>query len=322
MSESNPAGEQTIIKAVDPTPVYRMKILVLGSGGMLGHDMVRTLVDRGHEVRSPLKQDFDITVAENIDRLRKGDFGQYNWIINCAAYTQVDQAESERMTAMKINAVAPGMLGVAAQGCGARVLHVSTDFVFDGQADTPYNETSSTHPINSYGMSKLMGEQNLLKEAPDSVICRTSWLYGPHGKSFPRTMIEAFNAGKELCVVNDQTGCPTYTTDLANLIADMVEQGIQPGIYHTVGPDAMTWYDFALLAIKADLASKNQDPKQVTIQPVSTQEFPTAAKRPKFSVLSTKKVESLGFSTMRPTQEALTEFVARLQQDHTNPIAE
>lgn len=292
-----------------------MTVLVLGSGGMLGRDMVDVLVGRGHSVRSPLHVDFDITRPERIEQLRKQDFGMFDWIINCAAYTAVDKAESERMAAMNLNAVAPGMLGIAAQGCGARVLHFSTDFVFDGQSDSPYTEDSQPHPTSSYGSSKWLGEQNLMKEAPGSVICRTSWLFGPHGKSFPRTMIEAWRAGKELRVVDDQTGKPTYTKDLAELTADMVEQGVEAGIYHTAGPDVMTWWDLAVLAIETDVAASGGDVELVRekIEKVPTSAYPTPAKRPKYSVLSTEKIESKGFGAMRPMKEAVVEFVGRLR---------
>lgn len=305
--------------AVETRPVGggRLKILLTGSAGMLGSDLLRTLVDRGHEVRSPWRIDFDVTAPESIDRLRKGDFGRYDWIINCAAFTAVDQAESDRMAAMRVNAVAPGMLGVATQGCGARVLHLSTDFVFDGGATTPYREDSPTGPVNFYGQSKRMGEENLMKEAPDSVVVRTSWLFGPKGKSFPRTMIEAFRAGKELRVVADQRGRPTYTMDLAAVLADLVERGVAGGIYHAAGPDIVTWWDLAVLSIEADLARSGKEIAGVTgaIQPVTTAEYPTPAKRPAYSVLDTTKLEAAGFGPMRPVREALTEFVERLASE-------
>ncbi len=301
---------------VESQPIRKgpLTILLAGSGGMLGSDLLRALLDRGHSVRSPRKSDFDLTVMQNIDRIRKQDFGLFDWIINCAAYTAVDQAESDRMAAMQVNSVLPGMLGVAANECGARVLNVSTDFVFDGRSGTPYTEESATGPRNVYGMSKLMGEENLRKESPESVIVRTSWLYGPNGKSFPRTMIELFRKGTPLKVVGDQVGKPTYTKDLSEMIVDMVERPVSPGIYHAAGPTISTWWDFAVMAIATDTASRGGDFKSVKdqIEKITTAEYPTPAYRPAYSVLDTTKLESLGFGKMRSLPESLIEFVARM----------
>lgn len=319
MEESTSAPVEMQLETPIATPVKAgpMNILLTGSGGMLGSDLLDELVKRGHMVRSPRKVDYDLTVSHNIDRIRKQDFGMFDWIINCAAYTAVDAAENDRMAAMHVNSVLPGSLGIAAQGCGARVLHVSTDFVFDGRSSTPYREDSATGPQSVYGMSKLMGEENLIKEAPDSVIVRTSWLFGPNGRSFPRTMIELFRQGKELKVVGDQVGKPTYTRDLAKLISDMAEGRVASGIYHAAGPTVSTWWDFAVMAIATDVAAKGGDFKGVKdkIARITTADYPTPARRPAYSVLDTSKIESLGYLPMRPLTEALIEFVARLNSN-------
>lgn len=292
-----------------------LSVLVLGAGGMLGREVTDELVSRGHSVRSPFHTDFDITNSENIDKIRKEKVGPFDWIVNCAAYTQVDLAESEKMAAMKVNAVAPGMLGVAAKESGARVLHVSTDFVFDGRAEAPYREDSPTAPLGTYGMSKLMGEENLLKELSDAVVVRTSWLFGPYGRSFPRTMVEAIRNGKELRVVGDQTGKPTYTKDLAGVIADMIERPVPGGVYHAAGPDVATWWGFAMMAVMTDLARQGKDPKvaREKITKVTTAEYPTPAKRPAFSVLDCSKLEALRIGPMRHLNDVLPEFLARLE---------
>lgn len=293
----------------------KLRILLTGSGGLLGSDLMPVLKNLGHEIRSPRKSEFDLTVRDNLDRIRKEDFGDFDWIVNCAAYTAVDQAESDRMAAMQVNAVLPGLLGLVANDIGARVLHISTDFVFDGSASNPYTEESVTHPLNVYGTSKLLGEQNLLKENSESVILRTSWLYGPNGKSFPRTMIEADRAGKGLRVVTDQIGNPTYTVELSNQIGKIISTPLPGGIYHSAGPDAMSWWELAVLSIATDRLLRNIPIGALKdqIAKVTSAEYPTPARRPRYSALDCTKLQSFGFEPMKKTSEALIDFARRLQ---------
>lgn len=277
---------------------------------MLGYDVDVELSHRGHYLVAPMRSQFDVTIPQHFVHFEKKRDRHIDWIINCAAYTAVDQAESETMAAMKLNAVAPGALAALAKSIGARFLHISTDFVFDGLAESPYTEDRAANPLSTYGKSKLLGEQNVQNENPDAVVLRTSWLYGKNGKSFPRTMIEAYQAGKDLRVINDQTGCPTSTVDLARVIVDAIEKPIAPGIYHACGPEPMTWHSFANLAIQTFLDSKQDDAK-FGIQPIATSEWPLPAKRPQMSVLDCSKLLATGISPMRPVQESLVEFVSR-----------
>ncbi|MFI5386776.1 MAG: dTDP-4-dehydrorhamnose reductase [Fimbriimonadales bacterium] len=291
-----------------------MRFLVLGSSGMLGSDLVAELQRRGHEITAPgLPEDLDITDPAAMAKLASGEVGQFDWVINCAAYTAVDKAEEEVREATEINTLGAGYLASAVQGIGAKLIHISTDFVFDGKATEPYAEDAPTHPLGEYGRTKRDGEEAVMSNNANALIVRTAWLYGPNGNSFPRTMIRAFLAGRQLRVVSDQAGCPTYTADLARVLVDLAEKNAFPGIYHAVGPEAMSWHEFALRAVRAWQRKRGLS-GEVAIAAIKTEDWPTPAARPKYSVLSTAKIESLGIAPMRPVNEALAEFCGRLRQ--------
>ncbi len=212
-----------------------------------------------------------------------------------------------------MNGVAPAYLGQACAMQGIRLIHVGTDFVFDGEATKPYFETALTNPMGAYGKSKLAGENAVRESGADALIVRTAWLYGPNGGSFPKTMIKAWLAGKTLKVVGDQTGTPTYTADLARVMVDLAERSPEAGIYHAAGPDIVTWHELALRAISAYKAFVgNNDPLE--IEAIATEAWPTPAKRPKYSALSFAKIEALGIQPMRPLDEALEDFASRVSQ--------
>lgn len=292
-----------------------MNVLVVGSTGMLGTDLVAELNARAYKVVSPSSTDLDITDPTSVAKLAGGEFGDFDWVVNCAAYTAVDQAEQNSLEATGLNSIAPGYLAMGIQTLGAKLIHVSTDFVFDGLASEPYTEDARTNPLGVYGRTKRDGEENVLSNNPNALIVRTSWLYGPNGNSFPRTMIRAWEAGKQLRVVADQIGCPTYTADLARVIVDLIEKNAFPGIYHAVGPEAMTWHEFALRAIRTWSAQHGGG--EVSIEPIRTEDWPTPATRPKYSVLSTEKLLSLGIAPMRSVNQALEEFCKRLDEQAT-----
>ncbi|MDI9641225.1 dTDP-4-dehydrorhamnose reductase [Kamptonema cortianum] len=313
MPETGDLDKQVATTPQDSSESSHLRILLIGSSGMLGRDLLPALLEAGHHVRNPFREDLDILNMEHLEGIRKGDWGQIDVIINCAAYTAVDQAETDTMSAMRLNAVAAGGLAVIAMQIGARVLHISTDFVFDGKSSTPYIESAQTLPLNVYGKSKLLGEQNVLKECPPSWVIRTSWLYGAHGKCFPRTMIEAWREGKELRVVNDQIGCPTYTVELAKSIVEFLAVFPRPGIYHVCGPESMSWYDFAKLTLECAQASSGSS-QPIRLSPVTTAEFPTPAARPKYSVLDTSRVSALGVRSMAPVKDSLVEFCTAFTQ--------
>jgi len=286
-----------------------MKVLVVGASGMLGSDVVKELLGRGHEVLSPSSKELDITDPESVAQITTWD--GFDWCINCAAYTAVDKAESEEQAAAELNALGPGYLARACAMKGIKVVHISTDFVFDGESRTPYTEEDRPNPIGVYGRTKLAGEEAVLAAWPMSLIFRTSWLYGPNGKNFPKTMISAWEAEKSLRVVADQVGNPTYTPDLARTIVDAMERNIFPGIYHATGPDQMSWQEFALAAITAYRDAK-QIARGVEVAPINTEDWPTPAKRPKYSVLSNEKLQKEGIAPMPSVNEALSQFVMTL----------
>ena len=288
-----------------------MKVLVVGGSGMLGIDVCAELVSRGHEVTAPSSAELDITdplsVATILENRR-----EFDWCINCAAYTAVDKAETETREATELNAMGPGYLATACKMGGVKLIHVSTDFVFDGEATVPYTEDSRPQPIGVYGNTKRDGELAVMSANSNALIVRTSWLFGPNGRNFPKTMIGAWLAEKSLRVVSDQTGCPTYTLDLARVLVDLIEVNGYPGIYHACGPTATTWYQFAVEAITAYRDFHGID-RPVEITPVPTEEYPTPAKRPKYSAMSTAKLDTLGIQPMRPLSEELGDFVGRIE---------
>jgi dTDP-4-dehydrorhamnose reductase len=284
-----------------------MKILVTGGAGMLARDLVPLLVAEGHDVSSPFRQDLDITDPRALDRLAKNF--SFDWVINCAAYTAVDKAETEIARASQVNGIAPGGLAAVCADKGWRMIHVSTDFVFDGESARPYQEPDQASPKSVYGKTKLMGEQNAARFLPEVVIVRTSWLYGIHGKSFPRTLIGAWKEAKHLRVVADQTGCPTSTRDLSKTLADAVSLGVAGGIYHASGPDPVTWHEFARRAITLyrDRVMKSDHP--VVVEPIAGKDWPAPAPRPRYSVLDNAKAQSAGLPPHRSLDESLSEFV-------------
>lgn len=282
------------------------RFLVVGAGGMLGTDVVLALVQRGHEVLAPDEHEFDITHAESSAQLAVGAFGTLDAVVNLAAYTAVDAAEHDIDKAYGANALGPGLLGRGAAMAGVRVVHISTDYVFDGGKGSAYTEDDPTNPLGIYGKSKRDGEEGLRASGADAVILRTSWLYGPHGKSFPRSILAAARAGKSLRVVSDQYGTPTYTADLAEVIADVLEKPDLPaGVYHAAGPDVVSWFEVA----KAVLAAAGLD---VPVEAIATADWPTDAPRPAFSALDSSKLMGHGIGIRRHLDESLAEFVQRL----------
>lgn len=278
---------------------------------MLGTDLVDELESRGHTVTGVDRDELDITDPEAVAGLANGSLGEFDVCFNCAAYTAVDQAESDFDTALLLNGIAVGYVARACAAQGIPLLHVSTDFVFDGQGTRPYLESDPIHPEGAYARSKAAGEEAALAGNPQTSIVRTAWLFGPNGGSFPRTMVRAHRAGKPLKVVADQIGNPTYTGDLARTLVDLALAQAEPGIYHATGPDTMTWRDFAeaTLRVYEERIGGGKPPK---VAPIRTADWPTPAKRPAYSVLSNEKLQRAGVAPMRPMSEAIPEFLDRL----------
>jgi dTDP-4-dehydrorhamnose reductase len=283
-----------------------MKVLVTGAGGMLGRDLLAEAQSRGIDTIGLTHAELDITDPESVAQIPFGSFGTFDALVNCAAYTAVDRAEEEEALATEINGLGVGYLAAATQVVGARFVQISTDFVFDGTAKAPYQPDDLTNPLSAYGRSKLIGERATLANHPNALIFRTAWLYGTFGKCFPKTMIRAYRSGRSLRVVADQVGNPTSTLELSRVLIDAIEANIAPGIYHASGPDTMSWYDFACLAIESD-RELHGGPEPV-IEPIPTEAYPTPAVRPRYSVLSFDRLAEAGIAPMKATRQSLAEF--------------
>lgn len=312
----NSGGAEGIETQEKPTGVATapkpLRVLVTGGHGMLGSDLVIELQSRGWTIVAPTVKELDLKRKDHLESLRKRDFGNLDWVVNCAAYTDVDKAEAEFFEAHLVNGVAPGALAFICEKNDWRFLQVSTDFVFDGLASEPYTEKHVASPVAKYGVTKLMGERNAIENHARTVVARTAWLYGPNGRSFPRTMIKAWLEGKPLRVVSDQTGSPTYTADLARVLGDLIAADVEGGIYHTAGPDAMTWHDLATIAIETYRDAVLGQPRPVEIEAIPSAAWPTPAKRPAYSVLSFDKCSGLGIQPMRSTPASMLDFCMRL----------
>lgn len=261
------------------------KIVVTGANGQLGkclQDLAPSYPDVAFYFldREKLPLDQFEKVSETIKAI------QPDIVINTAAYTAVDKAETEREAAFLINGGAVGNLATVCAEIGAKFLHVSTDYVFDGNGTQPYKETDAVSPVNSYGASKLEGEERALTANPASIVVRTSWVYSKHGNNFVKTMLRLMKDRPSIGVVSDQTGCPTFAPDLAEALIKMAlaEPG-KAGIYHFSNNGPITWFDFAA-AIAAMSGSK------CVVNPIPTTAFPTPAKRPVYSVMDNAKINA------------------------------
>ncbi len=262
-----------------------MRILVTGANGQLGTSL-KYLSNNFKQYCLEFKDvnDLDITnYNETNNYISKNNF---NVIINCAAYTAVDKAESEPEKAELINAKAVENLATISKKLTIYLIHLSTDYVFDGNNNKPYKEDDKTNPLSVYGKTKLKGEKALLQKAITGCIIRTSWLYGPYGHNFVKTILRIAKEKKHINVVNDQYGSPTYTNDLAATILTILPKLISKNsvnIYHYCNKGIITWYDFAKAIIKiADI--------NCSVNNIKTREYPTAAIRPKYSALDTSKI--------------------------------
>ncbi len=269
------------------------KIFLIGSNGQVGQELQQTLTKVG-EVINVNRQTMNLTSPKNIRQVIQEV--QPDVIINAAAYTAVDKAESEADIAFAINAIAPAIIAEEAKKIGAFLLHISTDYVFDGQKNTPYLETDETHPIGVYGQTKLAGEQGIEKNGDLYVILRTAWVYGTQGKGkFVKTMLRLGQQKEQLGIVTDQIGTPTWSYDIANTITQMLTKlnlTETRDIYHFTNSGLTSWYDFAVAIFEE--GKKIGFPLIINqVNPITTEDYPTPAKRPAYSVLSGKKTSSL-----------------------------
>ncbi len=272
-----------------------MNILVTGANGQLGNEMRNLAIKSGNNyIFSDITEPeglstlvLDITDKESVvDAVRKYEIG---CIVNCAAYTNVDKAEDQEELAFKLNASAVGNLAQAASVTGALLVHVSTDYVFGGDACLPYRETDRTNPTGAYGRTKLAGEKAVQESGCRYIIIRTAWLYSPYGNNFVKTMLKLTSERDSLNVVFDQVGTPTYAADLAYAIFDIIDNGKaagNEGIYHFSNEGVCSWFDFT--KVIAELSGNTA----CKISPCHSSEFPSKVKRPSFSVLDKTKYKS------------------------------
>ncbi|HQV59287.1 MAG: dTDP-4-dehydrorhamnose reductase [Chitinophagaceae bacterium] len=282
------------------------KILITGSNGQLGKELKR-LENSFPQFNFIFlsREDLPIHHYELVRNFFKGYQPQF--LINCAAYTAVDRAESEKELAFQVNGESVGVLAAVCKEYQTKFIHISTDYVFDGTATVPYKEDSLTNPQSVYGASKLEGEKEALRFNPDSIIIRTSWVYSEFGKNFVKTMLKLMNEREELNVVSDQFGSPTYAADLAEAILQIISSGQwHPGIYHYSNEGKISWYEFAV-AIKA--LSGNV----CKVNPIPTSQYPTPAKRPAYSVLDKTKIQSAFSVRIKDWKTSLETCLSRLK---------
>ena len=283
-----------------------MSWLITGSSGQLGTALTQELSSRGLPFTPTVSRDLDITQNPLVQKF----VGQLapNVIINCAAWTDVDGAESNKELAARVNSDGAENLAIAAKNCGAKLIHVSTDYVFSGITHEPWLEDSLKNPQSSYGRTKADGEDCVLRAYPEnSMIIRTAWLYSPWGKNFAKTMTRLALDGKsEVRVVNDQNGQPTSATDLANQIISLALSQTTTGIFHGTNSGEATWFDFAVEIFKIVGADPNR------VAPVSSSEYPQQAKRPSFSVLSHDAWKKTSVEPMRDWRHALVDAMPEI----------
>ena len=259
-------------------------VLVTGANGQLGNSIhARISQYPGYNFLFTDIDTLDICDKEAVRKYVLENDVQY--VMNCAAYTAVDKAEDNQELCDKLNHVAPGYLATAAEACGAALIQVSTDYVFDGTGHIPYTEEAATCPDSVYGFTKLAGEQAVMKHCSRAMIIRTAWLYSIYGNNFVKTMLRLGRERETLGVVFDQIGTPTYANDLARAIFAAISQGIVPGIYHFSNEGVCSWYDFTLAIHR--LAGI----KSCKVSPLHTDEFPAKAPRPHYSVLDKTKIK-------------------------------
>jgi len=277
-----------------------LRYLVTGARGMLGSDLLEALF--GREVTVLGRSDLDVTDRDAVFAAVEG----HDVVINAAAYTAVDAAETDEEAALAVNGTAAGILGEATASSGARLVQVSTDYVFDGSATSPYSESTPPAPVSAYGRTKAEGERLAREANPDGTyVVRTAWLYGRHGGNFAKTMLRLAATHDTVSVVADQVGQPTWTMDLAEQIVRLVDADAPAGVYHGTSSGRASWYDFA----RAVFENAGLDPERVT--PTDSSSFVRPAPRPAFSVLGHDAWAAAGLEPLRPWDAALSDAAAK-----------
>lgn len=280
-----------------------MKALVTGFKGQLGYDVVNELNKRGIESIGVDIEEMDITSLEDVNRVIKGSC--VDVVVHCAAYTAVDRAEDDPETCRKVNVDGPRNIALVCKELDIKMVYISTDYVFSGEGEEAFEVNSPKHPNNVYGLSKSDGEDEVISLLDKHFIIRISWAFGINGNNFINTMIRLGKERGEVKVVDDQIGSPTYTYDIAELIADMIVTE-KYGIYHATNEGYCSWYEFAKEIFRQ--ASLN-----IKVEPVDSSAFPVKALRPKNSRLSKKSLDKAGFKRLRSWQDALRDYLIKIQ---------
>lgn len=280
-----------------------MRFLVTGVKGQLGHDVMEELDLRGHEGVGVDIEEMDVTDAKTVDRVIKE--AKADGVIHCAAYTAVDAAEDNEELCTKINADGTESIAKVCQELDLPLMYISTDYVFDGEGERPWEPEDPCHPLNVYGQSKYLGEQAVQKYVDKYYIVRIAWVFGVSGNNFIKAMLNKAKTTNRVTVVSDQVGSPTYTRDLAVLLVDMMEKD-RYGIYHATNEGICTWYEFAKeIFVQAGI--------DMEVVPISADEYPAKAKRPHNSRMEKNKLDTAGFRRLPTWQDALKRYLKLIQ---------
>ena len=282
-----------------------MKFFITGVNGQLGYDVKRELLERGYtDILAPTRVDLDITNEDAVKKMIR-DY-RPSVIFHCAAYTAVDKAEEEQEKCYQVNVLGTKYLTEAAKEVGAKIIYISTDYVFDGTKEGLYQVEDKVNPVNYYGKTKYLGE-NFVRAYDNHIIVRISWVFGINGKNFIRTMLNLAESHKELNVVCDQIGSPTYTKDLAGLLVNMFLSNVK-GLYHVTNEGYFSWYEFAEFIFK-------EGRKKVKVHPILTKDYKTIAKRPLNSKLSKESLDDIGIKRLPEWQDAVKRYIRELKKE-------
>ena len=286
-----------------------MNILITGCNGQLGNEM--QLLERVNPQHTYFNTDvgeLDITDVNAVEKFVMEN--KIDGIVNCAAYTAVDRAEDNMDLCRTLNGVAPGYLAGAVEKCGGWMIHISTDYVFDGSKNRPYVETDRECPNSVYGNTKLMGEMAVMEKCENAMVIRTAWLYSSFGNNFVKTMIRLGKERDELGVIFDQVGTPTYARDLAECIFAVIERGVIPGVYHYSNEGVISWFDFTK-AIHRIVGIND-----CHVKPLHTSEYPTKAVRPYYSVLDKTKIKQTYDIEIPYWEDSLRDCIEKLREEN------
>jgi dTDP-4-dehydrorhamnose reductase len=291
---------------METNPSFKKTILITGANGQLGREF-QQLKNNFPEYKFLFVAKDELSIADEQAVNSFFTNNSINVCINCAAYTAVDKAETEKELATAVNSTAVGYLAKACKNNNAYFFHISTDYVFDGKGTNPYTEIEPTNPVNFYGQTKLNGELNAIKENEHSIIIRTAWVYSSFGNNFVKTMMRLMNERESIGVVNDQYGCPTYAADLAAAIMQIIiSNNFVAGVYHYSNKGKISWYDFA-----KEIAEQTNS--NCMVNGITTAQFPTPAARPSYSVLDSTKISSTFNIVIPEWKESLKKCLALLK---------